>query len=330
MATDLDWSPLQSIIRESDEIILVTHVRPDGDAVGSCLGLALLIRSMGKKVRIDLDGGCPPGLLFLKPQDLIAPLGAHQVPGHAGIVVVDTGTWNQVGEASHLLKTPGRRVVVVDHHRTQDDLGAPRIVDVESESASALVERFYRKMGQTPDANGATALFAGLAYDTGWFRHTNCRQSTFELAARLAGWGANAPWIHEKMFSGESLARQRVKGHVLTTMSLHADGQIGMFKLLQKDLAGIGVADDESLGGLVDLPRQVAGVRVALALYEQPDGATRASLRSDGTVDVAAICARHGGGGHKPAAGCSIVGGPDFAASVLVPELMASLDAGHG
>lgn len=327
MAVVLDWSPLRKLIANSNEMTILTHVRPDGDAVGSCLGLALLIRSLGRKVRIELDGGCPGPLRFLEPQELISPVGVHGTSDQAGIVVLDTGTWNQLGAASSLLKTTGRNVVVIDHHRTQDDLGGARILDVEAEAAAVLVAQFYREIGATPDALGATALFVGLANDTGWFRHPNCKPSTFELAAELVKCGADPTWIHEKLFSGESVARQRVKGHILSTMSLHANGRIGLFKLLQSDILKFGATPEDGLGGLVDLPRQVAGVQVALALYEQPDGSTRASLRSDGTVDVAAICVGHGGGGHKPAAGCTLKLPPEQAQAILLPELVSSLES---
>ncbi len=326
MTGEIDWTPLRNLIFQSEEIIILSHVRPDGDAVGACLGLALLIQSQGRKVRIELDGGCPANLRFLEPQDLIFPIGADAVSDRAGIVVLDTGTWNQLRPASHILKTPDRKIVVVDHHRTQDDLGGVLILDTDAEAASVLVARYYREMKATPDVRAATALFVGLANDTGWFRHSNCKPSTFELAAELVRCGAQPTWIYEKLFSGESIARQRVKGHVLSTMSFHSGGRIGLFKLHQSDIIKFGATPEDGLGGLVDLPRQVAGVQVALALYEQPDGATRASLRSDGTVDVAAICVGHGGGGHKPAAGCTLKVSPDLAEAILVPELVASLD----
>jgi len=321
-----DWSPLRDLISKSDEIIILSHVRPDGDAVGSCLGLALLIRTLGRKVRIELDGGCPGPLRFLKPQELIFTIGAEGVSDKAGIVIVDTGTWNQLGPVSNILKTPGRKIVVIDHHRTQDDLGGARILDVDAEAASVLVAGFYKEMGVTIDADAATALFVGLANDTGWFRHPNCKPSTFELAGDLVQSGADPTWIHEKLFSGESVARQRVKGLILSTMTFHSNGRVGLFKLLQSDIRKFGVTPEDGLGGMVDLPRQVLGVQVALALYEQPDGSTRASLRSDGTIDVGAICAGHGGGGHKPAAGCTLKANPDQAEIILLPELVASLD----
>lgn len=326
MAATLDWSPLRELISTSEEIVILTHVRPDGDAVGSCIGLALLISFLGRQVRIELDGGCPASLRFLNPQEMILPIGSERVSDNAGIVIVDTGTWNQIGPASHLLKTAGRKKVVIDHHRTQDDLGGAIILDVDAEAASVLVARFYKEMGLIPDALAATALFVGLANDTGWFRHPNCKPSTFELAGSLVQSGADPTWIHENLFSGESVARQRIKGHVLSTMTFHSSGRIGLFKLLQSDIQKFGATLEDGLGGLVDLPRQVAGVQVALALYEQADGSTRASLRSDGTVDVGTICAAHGGGGHKPAAGCTLRSTPDHAECILVPELVASLD----
>jgi len=322
----LDWSPLRKLMAECTDILVLTHMRPDGDAVGSCIGLALLLKEMGCRVRIGLDGPCPPNLQFLQPQELIGSISELSVAETTGIVVVDTGTWNQVGPAAPLLRSPGRKIVVVDHHRTQDDLGGHRILDVTAEAAAVLVDRFYGEIGHIPCPEAATALFVGLASDTGWFRHPNCVSTTFEMAARLMRSGANPSTIHEKLFSGESLARQRVKGHILSTMKVVADGRVGVFKVLQSDLVRMGANAEEALGGMVDLPRQVAGVRVAVALYEHADGGTRASLRSDGSVDVATICASHGGGGHRPAAGCTLAVSPDSAEEILMADLVSVLD----
>jgi|688.fasta_scaffold36914_2 phosphoesterase RecJ-like protein len=326
VAMVLDWSPLRKLIAECSDILVLTHMRPDGDAVGSCVALALLLQEMGCRVKIGLDGPCPANLQFLQPQDLISSISELVVAEVSGIVVVDTGTWNQVGTAAPILRTPGRKIVVIDHHRTQDDLGGDRILDVTAEAAAVLVDRFYAAVERVPSPDAATALFVGLASDTGWFRHPNCVSTSFEMAARLMQAGANPSAIHEKLYSGESLARQRVKGHILSTMKVLADGRVGLFKVLQSDLARMGANAEEALGGMVDLPRQVAGVRVAVALYEHSDGGTRASLRSDGTVDVATICATHGGGGHRPAAGCTLSVSPDRAEEILMADLVSVLD----
>lgn len=326
----VDWLPLRQTMHSSSPLIILTHVRPDGDAIGSCLGLALLAKSLGKSVRIELDGSCPINLSFLQPSDLMIPFGTLPIPDNAEIVVVDTGTWNQLKPFQEAIRSPGRKVVVVDHHKTQDDLGGHLILDTNAEAASVLIAQFYKEMGEIPDPLAATALFVGLANDTGWFRHSNCHAGTFQLAGELVKHGANPAWIHDQLFCRESIQRQRIKGHVFSTMKLHADGRIGSFKFRKTEPNILGGASIDSVGGLVDIPRQVANVKVALGLYEQNDGSTRASLRSDGSVDVASICAKYGGGGHKPAAGCTINLDADQAELMLINEISKALDCDKG
>jgi len=329
-AVQMNWLPLRQFMHSSKPLVILTHVRPDGDAIGSCLGLALLAKSLGKSVRIELDGGCPANFSFLQPSELMVPIGKFLIPDDAEIVIVDTGTWNQLKPSQGAIKSPGRKVVVVDHHKTQDDLGGHLILDTHAEAASVLISRFYKHMSAIPDTFAATALFVGLANDTGWFRHSNCHAGTFQLAGELVSYGANPSWIHDQLFCRESIQRQRIKGHVYTSMKLHAGGRIGSFKFRKTEPELLGGANIESVGGLVDIPRQVANVKVALGLYEQDNGSTRASLRSDGSVDVASICAKYGGGGHKPAAGCTINLDADQSELLLINEIMKALDCDKG
>jgi phosphoesterase RecJ-like protein len=190
---------------------------------------------------------------------------------------------------------------VVDHHRTQDDLGGLRFVDTSAESAGRLAHEIITALGVPLTPRMANHLFMAVATDTGWFRHPNATAATFALAAELVAAGANPTDLYEKLYEAAPLARFRLLGVALERLQVAANGKVAFTEIYLSDYPATGSVPGDT-EDLVNYPRAVEGVEVALVFIEQAGGGTKVSFRSR-AVDVSKVAERFGGGGHKLASG---------------------------
>src|SRR5438105_5572736 len=208
----LDWAPLVDVVRRQKRFLLTTHIRPDGDGIGSMQALGRVLRQQGKEVQLVIASTMPPRYHFLDPEKRIehfAPPGERWRNAEA-VLVLDTGTWNQLGSFGPFLKTLPAAKVVIDHHLTQDDLGAIRLVDGKAEATGRLVCEAMEALGVPLTAEAANDLFVAIAMDTGWFRHSNATPAIFSLAAKLVAAGARPELLYEHLFEQSTLPRIRL------------------------------------------------------------------------------------------------------------------------
>jgi phosphoesterase RecJ-like protein len=306
----LDWAPFVELVRRHRSFLLTTHIRPDGDGLGSMLALAEALRHLGKEVLLIVASVLPPRYQFLDPEGRIGrftPPG--DVLGHAeAAVVLDTGTWNQLGDFGPFLRTMPAAKAVIDHHPTQDDLGAVRFVDTTAEATGRLVFEAITALGVPVNAAMAEALFTAVAMDTGWFRHSNTTAATFTLAAELVRCGARPELLYEHLFELNTLGRLKLTGLVLERLRVVAEGQVAYSEIRRDDYATTGAVPQDT-EDLVNYARSVAGVEVGLFFMEQPRGGIKVSFRSRSRVDVARLAEQFHGGGHRRASG-AVVQGP--------------------
>jgi phosphoesterase RecJ-like protein len=315
----LDWSPFVEIVRRHQRFLLTTHVRPDGDGLGSMLALTEALEGQGKEVRLVIASAFPPRYLFLDPGRRIE---AFEPPGEAyrtaeAVVVLDTGTWNQLGSVGPFLRGLSAVKVVIDHHQTQDDLGALRLVDTTAEATGRLTYEAITALGAPLTPTAAGHLFVAVAMDTGWFRHGNTTPATYALASALAAAGARPERLYEELFERNSLPRLKLTGLVLDRLELALGGRVAYTEVRRGDYEATGAAPPDS-EDLVNFPRSVRGVEVGLLFMEQPRGGVKVSFRSRGAVDVARLAERFGGGGHRQASGAVLQASlPEARARVL-------------
>ncbi len=302
----LDWSPFVTLIRSRQRFVLTTHVRPDGDGLGSMLALADCLRAQGKDVRLTVASKLPPRYDFLDPQHQVRQFAA---PGDdyrdaEAVLVLDTGTWNQLGDFGTFMKTLDVPRAVIDHHMTQDDLGALRLVDTTAEATGRLIFEAIHALGGPLSPEAAHALFVAVAMDTGWYRHSNTTPATFELAAALTRAGARPTAAYEALFEQSSAAKLRLTGVVLDRLRATDDGRVAFTDILRGDYAATGAIPQDT-EDLINYVRSVAGVEVAVLFMEQPSGGIKVSFRSR-RADVAQVAERFGGGGHRLASGATL------------------------
>jgi phosphoesterase RecJ-like protein len=304
----IDWGQLRDFVRGPARFIITTHMRPDGDAIGSAFALALALRQLGKTARVVLPSSLPPRYLCLDPQRELLEYEPGLEPKLGpvdAIIVVDTGTWNQLGKLGDWMRQQKVPKLVIDHHRTQDDLGAIQLVDITAEACGRLIYEGIQALGVKVTPEMATLLFTAVCMDTGWFHHRNVSADTFQLAAELTRGGADPTKLYQDLYDSNSLARQKLTGHVLQHLELLHQGQVCHASVTLQDYDRVGAKPLDS-EDLVNLTLTVAGVQVGLMFMEQPAGGTKISLRSRGTLDCSKVAEHFGGGGHAAAAGAIV------------------------
>jgi phosphoesterase RecJ-like protein len=294
----IDWSPFVELVRKHQRFLITTHVRPDPDGLGSQLALADALEGMGRQVQMVIASSWPPRYTFLDPERRIqrfAPPGdAHR--DVEVIVVLDTGTWNQLGDFGDYMKTSNAKKVVIDHHMSQDELGALRLLDTTAEATGRLVYEAVK---------AASCMFAAVATDTGWFRHKNTTAATFALGEKLARAGANPNYLYDEIYEQNTAARINLLGLVLQRMRVIENGTIAFSEVFKADYAKTGAIPQDTEDA-VGYTRSIAGVEVGMIFLEQPAGGVKVSFRSRGKVDVAKVAESFGGGGHKLASGATL------------------------
>ncbi len=300
----LDWSPLVAFLRRHDRPLLMTHVRPDPDGLGSQLALAEALAAVGKRPRVAIASPLSPRYRFLDP-DRTRVEDFRTAPDRFAdrdcVVVLDTGTWNQLGDFGAWLKASPVPRAVVDHHRTQDDLGGLAFVDTTAEAAGRLAWEIVEALGAPLTPTLASHLFMAVATDTGWFRHPNTTPATYALASKLQAAGADPSALYERLYENAPAARLRLTGLALGRLTTRANGRLAYTEVFMADYPACGAVPSDT-EDLINYPRAVEGVDLALLFIEQPEGGTKISFRSR-RADVSALAERFGGGGHKLASG---------------------------
>jgi phosphoesterase RecJ-like protein len=306
----IDWRPFVQVVNEANSFVLTSHMRPDCDAIGSEVALAHALQSLGKTVQIVNGDPVPPHIAFIDPARQVQVLGreirAEEVNGDV-LVVLDTSSWTQLGPMADVARSTPARKVVIDHHVSEDDLGATMFKDIESESTGRLVLEAIDALGVKLTPQIAEPLFAAIATDTGWFRFASVTEDTLKAVAQLVAAGARPHLVFAALYEQNSLARVRLQGRILTNVISHLGGRLLSTAITQADLRAVG-AEPTDTEDVINRLLSVAGVEVALLFLELGPQETKVSLRSRSPVDVREIAERLGGGGHRAAAGLRFPG----------------------
>jgi phosphoesterase RecJ-like protein len=299
-----DLSAICRVLREKDRFLIACHENPEGDAIGSELALALALRKMGKTATVLNADPVPANLLFLPGADTV--VFAEDGSKYDVAVVVDCGSPERTGRVGQeLRKCP--LLINIDHHRTNGDLGDLALVDPDAAATGLLIHRVLSAMGYEIDLDVATNIYVAVLTDTGSFHYGSSSPEAFEVAGEMVRRGVD-PWaVAEQVYETQSARRLRLLGRVLDSLEVSADGRVACITTMREDLREFASGKD-ALEGFINYPRSIVGVEVAVSFREEEGGVFRVSFRSKGRVDVSAVAARFGGGGHRNAAGCTVPG----------------------
>jgi phosphoesterase RecJ-like protein len=289
---------LTGAIRQAESVLIVTHVSPDGDALGSSLALARALVAMGKRVSLLNKDPVPRIYRFLPGwQDVSAQLpDAAEGTEPDALILLDCGELERTGFGT----LPGRVKLVVDHHLTERSYGDIRWVRPEMSSTGEMVYSLIRALGAEIDTETALCLYTAIFTDTGGFRYSSSTPSSFRAAADLVELGVK-PWsVTENVYESISPARMKLMGMAINGMRFHGDVAV---IVVTRDMYSETGTTDEDTENFANLARSVQGVEVAVFIRQTGPESFKVSMRSKGRVNVAAIAETIRGGGHHNAAG---------------------------
>lgn len=323
----VNWQLLAERIQACDSFVLTSHIRPDCDALGSEIGMAGLLEQLGKKVRIVNGHPTPPSLDFIDPQHKIEVVGestaAKDVTGDC-FIVLDTSAWAQLGPMGDVLREFKGQKLCVDHHVGEDDLGTEFFKDTCAEATGHLVAKLAKHMHVPITKHMATALYAAIATDTGWFRFGSTTSDTYRVIAELLDCGAVPAEIYGELYERDTLGRVRLRGRILSRTQSELDGKLVYTHVLKDDFAATGaVASDTE--DAINLTLAITGTQVAVIFVEQQSGGCKMSFRSRCAVDCNQLAREFGGGGHKAAAGAFLDTSYQQAAELVLPKVRQAM-----
>jgi phosphoesterase RecJ-like protein len=294
------------MLREHKKFAILSHVRPDGDALGSQLALGLSLKQLGKVVRIWNEDGMLEKYSFMPCAELLSkpPPAAEDVDV---IVALDTAIQNRLGTALQSIGS-AKLCINIDHHPSNPRYGDLIYIDANAPATGQILFELMKSEALPMDLEIADSLYVAISTDTGSFQYPNTTARTFEIAAELIRAGVNVGRISQLLYENYPRRRIELLRELLGTLRFHAADRIASFALSLQTAAQLGVLPEDN-EGLIDHVRAIRGVVVAVFFEELADGKVRVSMRSKSEkVDVCAICQKFGGGGHTLAAGARIRG----------------------
>lgn len=298
------------LIAKSGNVIITTHARPDGDGCGCVVALAESLKTAGKEVKSLLLSELPEWYEFLFEQKppLFEP---DKTPGQLTdcdlVILVDVNSDNQLSEFADWLRASKKKVLIFDHHVTNDGLGDVEIIDTAAAATGLILYDFFKFADWRITEKIARALFVTLATDTGWFQFSNTDSRTFAVAAELIKAGANPTGLYRQLYQNYSHRRFKLMTRMFNSLELHFESRFAVQQLTLEDFESTGAAYHDT-ENLIDECRRIGTVEAAAFFVELKDGRVRCSLRSSGKIDVRQVAQQFGGGGHIVAAGTYLPG----------------------
>jgi phosphoesterase RecJ-like protein len=321
------------ILSRCKRVLVTTHVRPDGDALGSVAAAMLALKQKGIESEALLLSHLPRKYAFIFQENGIVHHdmekgwpAAFPFDRFDALLVLDTGTWSQLPGVKERLANWTRPKIVIDHHLTQEDWADVKLVVTEAAAAGEILAELLERWGVALDKPIATALFLAISSDTGWFQFSNTRPQTMRLAARLMEAGVDTDRVYQMLYQNERPERVALQTRAMQSLELLADGKLAVMRILKKDFeqTHASVPDTENL---INIPLQIRTVEVAMLITEPIDfGPVRISLRSKGKVDVAKFAEQFGGGGHARASGLKMETGFEDAHDRVVAAMVEALN----
>ncbi len=293
-----------AFIRSYDQFLVVSHVQPDGDAAGSTFAAGHMLQQLGKRFTLINESELPEKFAFLSGGLPIHKAVDLEKIGYEAVISVDCADFSRLGEVGSGL-APDVPLLNIDHHATNTRFGTCLLVKEDAAATAEVLYDLADALGLKLNEAANRCLYAGLLTDTGGFRYANTTEKVMRIAGRLLETGVPGYELAERLLERLTIAQVTLLKRALATLSFDSDNRISWLTVTLDDLKSCG-ANSDDLDGLVNYPRNIEGVRVGMLFKESDKGGVKASLRSDGSVDVSAIAAELGGGGHKRAAGVTL------------------------
>lgn len=302
------------VVREGKRFLITSHESPDGDAIGSMLALGLALEILEKEVVFYNKDGTPRILEFLPGSDRVNS-SLNSIHGSFDCtLILDCTDTSRVGKDFERFIESGRcgTKVIIDHHQTSKPSADLYLLNPDASSTGMIIYFLLKTLSLKITPEIAKNLYTTIVVDTGFFRYSNTKHETFRVAADLVELGSD-PWeISKAIYESEPFEKLKLLGAALPTLEVSEDGRIA-WVFVDREMLRMTGTSREDTEGIVNFPRSIKGVEVAMLFREEEPGESnragwKVSLRSNGEVNVSLIAEKFGGGGHKRAAGCLIAG----------------------
>ena len=305
--TGVSFAEIGAVIAKHNSFVIMSHVRPDGDAIGSQLALGFSLMAMGKTVFLVNEDGVPESMEFLKGSEKVTQPPSEPLDIEVAIAL-DTATKPRLGDGALHAASKAKVWVNIDHHISNPGYGDINVIDAASPATGQIIYGLITELGYPLPAETRDAIYVAVSTDTGSFQYGSTTAKTYEMCADLIRRGLDVGKINADTYDSNPFRKLELMRALLNTLEISDDGKLAHWELRDEVRIGLDLQPDDS-EGLIDLIRGVKGVRVAAFFEELEGGKIRVSMRSKHKgVNVCDVATRFGGGGHALAAGIRMAG----------------------
>jgi phosphoesterase RecJ-like protein len=317
MSVNASFDEIGEVFQQHKSFAVISHLRPDGDAIGSILALGHALEALGKSVRYLNEDGCPESLKFLpgsEKVEMTAEAGALEVEV---AICLDTAAEKRVGDHSYAVVQAAGVVINIDHHVSNPGYGDFNYVDDSFPATGQIIYDLLKHLDLPISEISRDSIYVATSTDTGSFQYPGTTQATYEMAADLVARGLKVGEINSLTYDNQPYRKVELMRALLNTLEMADHGKVAWWHLTKEVKEKIGLLDDDT-EGMIDIIRSIQGVMVAVFFEELAEGKIRVSMRSkDKRINCSEVCGRFGGGGHALAAGIRMTGS--------LPEVQAKL-----
>ncbi len=301
------FEEIGEILRNHDSFVILSHVRPDGDAIGSQLALGYSLLSAGKQVRILNEDGLPETLEFLPGAHIVETPPDEPLDVEIAIAL-DTASRPRLGDRCLNAASKAKLWLNIDHHISNPAYGDVNLIDSGSPATGQIIYELIIHLGLPFPDQTRDAIYTAVSTDTGSFQYPSTTARTYDLGADLIRRGLDVGTINSEIYDSHPYRRVELMRALLNTLQLSESGMVASWQLLDRTRIDLGLRPEDS-EGLIDIIRAIRGVKIAVFFEELPDGKIRVSMRSKTpALNVCHIAMEFGGGGHALAAGIRMAG----------------------
>ena len=318
------FAEVGEVIAKHNSFVIMSHVRPDGDAIGSQVALGFSLIAMGKTVFLVNEDGVPESLEFLAGSEKVTTPPGEALDVEVAIAL-DTATKPRLGDGALHAASKAKVWLNIDHHISNPKYGDVNVIDSTSPATGQILYNLIRALDLPLPAETRDAIYVAVSTDTGSFQYGSTTAETYEMGAALIRSGLDVGKINADTYDNHPFRRLELMRELLNTLEISADGKLANWELRDATRLNLNLQPDDS-EGLIDLIRSVKGVRVAVFFEELEGGKIRVSMRSkDKGVNVCEVAMQFGGGGHALAAGIRMAGPLEEAKPQVLAALQAAL-----
>ncbi|MGE9267294.1 MAG: DHH family phosphoesterase [Verrucomicrobiales bacterium] len=325
MSENATFQEIGDVLRRYESFAVLSHVRPDGDAIGSQIALGHALEGIGKSVRYLNEDGLPESLAFLPLSEKIEQPGE---PLEVDVVIaLDTASQPRLGAKCNEVVAGAKLWINIDHHKSNPGYGDLSHIDATSPATGQILYNLIVDQGLPFSEATRDSIYVAVSTDTGSFQYRGTTEATYRMAADLVARGLQVGEINEMIYDSQPYRRVELMRSLLNTLECSRDGKVVDWQLPRSEQVKLGLVPDDS-EGMIDFIRAVRGVVVALFFEELEDGQIRVSMRSkDRAVDASEVCSQFGGGGHALAAGIRMAGPMAEAREKVLAAVRARVEA---